>query len=61
MISFRNPFFVSHDKKVEEKYQAGVKALSEKDYYVANNLFKIASHDNHVSAFFNENGGILRP
>lgn len=65
MALFDIPFFRSKITSTEEIYSAGVMKLQKSDFYGANDLFKRAAADGHISALYNlaliNGGGSISP
>lgn len=65
MSLFNIPFFKSPAQRIEEFYSKGVVFLQNNDFYNANDHFKRASSEGHVSATYNlaliNGGGSITP
>jgi TPR repeat protein len=65
MALFDLPFFRSQKSSTEDTYSAGVLKLQINDFYGANDLFKKAAAEGHVSALYNlaliNGGGSVSP
>lgn len=65
MAIFGKPFFESKSKDVEGAYSTGVFCLQNNDLYGANDYFKQAASEGHISALYNlsliNGGGSISP